>query len=254
MRRALIKVIASNIAALFFIPLASAQENNMQQAPDGIFMVGALAGASSSALIGKDKFMPLPFIFYHNKYVTLETTSLYLHPVETGPFQVSAVGSMRVSNIELSSDDRLKDFDRNIAFEVGAHASFSFSNFSLYSQYLTDVTDAHGGEEITIGLNWEKQLGQLRLSAGGGAHHRSSELTTYLYGVTAKDAASGYVVHDLKSDWYPFAEVRASYPISGRWGLVLTGSAERLPEATVLSPIVEKRNNLMVGTGITYTF
>ncbi len=254
MHRALITIILSNIAALFFIPTLSAQDESMQQAPNSIFMVGALASASSSALIGKDKFLPFPFIYYHNKFVTLETTSLYLHPIETGPLQISAVGSLRVSNIEMSSDNRLKDFDRNIAFEIGAHASFSFSDFSLYGQYLTDVTDAHGGEEITIGIDWEKQVGQLRLSAGGGAYHRSSELSTYLYGVTAKDSASGYVVHDLKSDWYPFAAVRASYPLSGRWGIVLTGSAERLPKAALLSPIVEKRNNLTASAGITYTF
>lgn len=254
MRRAFVIVIAATVVALFAALPLRAQDGEPDHTPDSIFMVGALTDTGSSALLGKDKILPFPIIFYHNKYMTLETTNLYVHPVDTGPFQISAVGSMRVSNIEMSSDDRLKDFDRNLAFEVGGRASFSLSDFSLYGQYLTDVTDAHGGEEITIGLTWEKQLDSLRLSIDGGARHRSSELSTYLFGVTTDDSASGYSPHALKADWYPFAEARASYPLTGRWGLVLTGTAEHLPETALLSPIVEKRNNLKAGLGITYTF
>lgn len=254
MRQIFIILIAAAVAALCTSLPASAEEETIDYVPESIFVVGALTDVGSSALIGKDKILPFPFVYYHNKHVTLETTNLYIHPVDTGPVEISAMGAMRVSTIEMSSDDRLKDFDRNIAFEVGGRASFRFSDFSLYGQYLTDVTDAHGGEEITIGLTWEKQMGQMHLSLNGGARHRSAELATYLYGVTANDSASGFNVHTLEADWYPFAEVRASYPISGRWGLVLTGAGERLPEKALLSPIVEKRTTLKAGAGITYTF
>lgn len=240
------------------LPFAAAAQDRAQdgkqEQPSSTLTVGVFTGGGQSALIGKPQILPMPFIFYQNDYLTFETTSLYLHPFDTGPFSFSAVGSLRISEIDFANDDRLNDFDRDFAFEVGAHASYSYEEFSLYGQFLKDVTNAHEGEEFTLGGTWQGAVGPAFLNLDVGASHRSSELGTFLYGVKAVDSAAGFALYEVESGWYSFATAAVTYPISGRWSVLANASAERLPSQAVDSPIVNKRHNLNLGIGLAYSF
>ncbi|MCK0070745.1 MipA/OmpV family protein [Kordiimonas laminariae] len=236
------------------LPAAANAQESEQEQPSSTLTVGVFTGGGQSALIGKPQILPMPFIFYQNEYLTFETTNLYLHPFDTGPFSFSAVGSLRISEIDFANDDRLNDFDRDFAFEVGAHASYTHGEFSLYGQFLKDVTNAHEGEEFTFGGTWQGAIGPLFLNMDAGASHRSSELGTFLYGVRAVDSAAGFALYEVESGWYPFLDASATYPISGGWSVLLNATAERLPAQAADSPIVSKRHNLMAGIGLAYSF
>lgn len=216
--------------------------------------VGVLAQAGQSALLGKENILPFPILFYENKFLTVETATIYLHPLEMGPFRLSAVGSVRVSDIEFSSDDRLDAFDRDIAFEAGGQLSFTLRDFTLYGQFLKDVTDAHDGEEYKIGLRWERRMGRVSLMAEGAAVHRSSELMTFLYGVGPGDAASGFAAYTPDAGWSGTANLFASYAFANNWAVISSISGERLTGSAFDSPIVSKRNTVRFGLGLSYTF
>ncbi|MCC3860397.1 MipA/OmpV family protein [Pseudemcibacter aquimaris] len=245
----------------FFFSLIAPTFSWAQSEPDdapnkdqSILTMGVLFEAGTNALIGKERLFPMPFIYYQNKYVTYATNSLMIHPVETGPFQLSAIGAFRVSDIEMSSDDRFDDFERDFAFEAGGHAEYRYRNFSVYGQYLTDVTNAHEGDEITIGVIARKMIDRVHLSLNSGVRYRSSELVNYLYGTTGQKGAPLFPVVELDSGWFGFARLTASIHLKDNWSLLLTAAGENLSESVVLSPVVDKEYTLRGGIGITYTF
>ncbi len=254
MKKYLFRMVAVLLFAPFFGNSLLANAGSAPDEPTSIFTLGVYGEAGSNALIGKEQILPFPSIYYHNKYLTLETTNIAIHPIDTGWLQVSAIGSLRVSDIEMSSDDRFDEFDRDFAFEAGGRVSASYSGFSMYGQYLTEVTDAHGGEEITIGLSWEGQVKNLFVGLDGGAHHRSSELATFLYGVRSEDTASGFSETVVEKGWYGFAEATVTYPLNNHWAITVRATGEKLPKDVKASPIVDKDYTIRGGIGLSYSF
>ncbi|MGL5010763.1 MAG: MipA/OmpV family protein [Paracoccaceae bacterium] len=249
MRRSVVRPLAA-----FLCILGTAAQP--QEAPEG-FSIGLGIAAGTSPYIGEDEqATPLPILRYNSERFSIglpEGARVTLFSQEELRF--SAILAPRLSAIALSDAPELDGFDREITVDGGLQADYRVGDAGTRFTFraVTELTNEHDGQEVSIGVTQPLALGSVPLILSAGAKWQSAELAEYIWGVRAADSTSlpsyspGEVV-------IPYILIGTMIPISDSISFVGNIQAEFLPGEVTGSPIIDEDLSVGALLGITYRF
>lgn len=143
--------------------------------------------------------------------------------------------------------------NRRMAGLAGFEYSFTLGDVDVQTQYLTDFTGIHDGDEARIAFAKHWAQGRHHFITSVGAVWQSSEVTNYYYGVTQAeaDARSAYATDAAIS---AIARVDWNYQLTKRWDLRLLASYRQLPDEISASPLINDNKVITVFLGGVYHF
>jgi len=143
--------------------------------------------------------------------------------------------------------------DRRLTWLGGVEYSGAGSWLSWQIQWLQDLSDRHGGQELRLALSHDWVRGRQQLSALIGAQWQSSATLDYYYGVTQAEVLSG-AGYRPASGVSTLARLDWSYRLSRDWDLRMLLSYRRLSDQISASPLVDKTGVTTLFVGGVYHF
>ncbi|APX13460.1 hypothetical protein BWR18_18585 [Tateyamaria omphalii] len=169
--------------------------------------------------------------------------------------RLSGVISPRFSALDDPDSAFLDGIDRDITVDGGAQLRYSFARGTqLQLRAVTELTDEHGGQEISAELSQAIPLGRTPLLVSAGLTWLSDDLARYSYGVLASEALAGRPEYDPGDVIIPHIALTSVFPINDRVNLVGSVRAEFLPDEVTDSPIVDEDIGVSTFLGLTYQF
>lgn len=240
------------VLALTSIPfVALAQEQ-----PQG-FSVGAGVAGGSGLYIGEDDgAMVLPLLRYDSDAFSVGVPDgLRVTLLDSGDFRLSAVVAPRFSETDASDAPELDGLDRDLTADGGIQARYRVGDLtSLRVQAVTELTDAHGGSEVSLGLSHAIPIGRFPLLLEGGATWQSDALSSYLYGVSATEATTARAAYEPGDVVIPHISIGTAIPITNNIQVVGNIRAEFLPDGVSNSPIIDEEVSVSGLFGLRYSF
>ncbi|MEM7683259.1 MAG: MipA/OmpV family protein [Pseudomonadota bacterium] len=248
---ALPRLVAS-VLALTSIPFdAIAQEQ-----PQG-FSIGVGVAGGPGLYVGEDAdAMALPLLRYDSDAFSIGVPDgLRVTLLDRNDFRLSAVIAPRFSEIDASDAPELDGLDRELTADGGIQAIYRFGDLtSLRFQAVTELTDEHGGSEVSLDLSHAIPLGRVPLLLKGGVTWQSEGLSSYLYGVSASEATGARPAYSPGDVVVPHFSVGTAIPVARNTRLIASIRADFLPDEVSSSPIVDEDVTLRGFFGITHNF
>jgi len=226
-----------------------------QQRPDG-WSVGAFASVDQSIYVGEDTSLTLlPGLSYKSGDWSYGLNGISGKIHEDGPSSLMVQLKPRFFGLITSDAPELDGIDRNVTADIGGSWSYAFSpKTSLELSALQEVTGAHNGQELEIGIEQQVNLGPVPVWLSGTLTWQSDDLTHYLYGVKPSEATATRAAYAPGSALIPSVAVTTGYPLSARALLFGSISYTVLPDEVSSSPIVARDDRLRFSTGINFSF
>lgn len=144
---------------------------------------------------------------------------------------------------------------RRMAALAGIDYSFYWKGTVVGAQWLHDVSDVHGGQELRLGVDHRWQRGRLQLGLAAGAVWQSRAATDYYYGVDPHEV-TGEVdfTYSPGSALTPYVRFNWQQRLSKNWSLQTTLHHKWLDSAITHSPIVDGSSSTSVFVGGVYHF
>lgn len=243
---------AASVGALFALmaPVSA------QQVPEG-FSGGIGVGYARSVFVGDNaSAQALPILRYDTEAFSIGVPDGFRVTLfGDEQFRVSAVLAPRFSALDEADSTALDGIEREITFDGGAQMQYRFGRgTTLRLRAVTELTDEHGGHEVSAEVRQPVPFGRQPLMAAAGVTWLSGDLSRYTYGVLASEAAGGRPAYDPGSVVIPHISLSAMFPIADRASLVGSVRAEYLPDAITDSPIVDEDLGLSTFLGLTFRF
>lgn len=149
----------------------------------------------------------------------------------------------------------LGDVDGGLA--LGGYAAYRFGMVSAFAAYSHQATGDETGGLLRFGLESRMPVsGRMTLTAMAGATWASEDYMKSYFGVSAlQSARSGLAAFDANAGIKDVhVGLSAEVPLADLWTLRLMGRYARLVGDASDSPIVESRDQLSGGVGLTYRF
>jgi outer membrane protein len=224
--------------------------------PEGFSVGLGLAGGVSPYVGGDDDIAVLPFLRYNTAALTIglpEGVRVTLWSQDQT--RLSAVLSPRLSEIDAADSLALAEMDRDVSIDGGLQADIGLGRgLSLSFRAVTEVTDEHGGQEVSAGIVQPVPLGRVPLILGAGVTWQSADLAAYVWGVAPGEARADRPAYDPGSVLIPYLSVGAFVPLAERLTLVGNLRADFLPGGVTDSPIIDEDISVGVLVGIAYRF
>lgn len=234
-----------------------AQPLSAQDRPEG-FSVGLGVAAGTGLFVGGDgEVGALPIIRYESDAFSFGLPDgLRVTLFDQGRLRLSGVVSPRFSGIDVSDSPLLSSFDRDITADGGVQLQFALAERTdLTVRAVTELTDEHGGSQLSASVSHALPLGLLPLRVGAGVAWKSEELATYEFGVTAADAAvSTFAAYNPGDVIVPHLSIGTTIPINDRTSVIANLRAEFLPDEISNSPIIDEDVAVGAFLGISYRF
>ncbi len=236
--------------------LAMAISAQAQEVPEG-FSVGIGIGAGNSAYLGEDDVANLlPIVRYDSAAFSVGLPQgLRLTVLDRNDFRLSAVVSPRLSEIDNADADVLDGLDREITIDGGLRMTYSLSpQTRLTFGAVTELTDEHDGQEVSVGVTQILRAGSLPVILGAGARWQSSDLGRYLYGVRASEVTATRPEYTPDDAILPYISIGSLMPVSDTVRLTANLRADFLPETVTDSPIIDEDVKVGFLVGVIYNF
>ncbi len=144
---------------------------------------------------------------------------------------------------------------RRMAALAGIDYSFYWRGTVFGAQWLQDVSNVHGGQEVRLGVDHRWQLGASRLGMAAGAVWQSREVIDYYYGVDPHEVVSDRdFTYSPGSAWTPYVRFDWQQPLTPHWSLQATLHHKWLDTTITRSPIVDGKGSTSVFVGGVYHF
>lgn len=244
--------IKNSLVAASFLAVAGPATAQMQ--PEG-FSVGVAVSTGVSPFVGVDDDpMALPLLRYDSERVSIGfPDGLRVTVFEQDGLRFSGVLSPRLSEIGRSDAATLSGLDREITLDGGVQVDYSFGRGTgLVFRAVTELTDEHGGHEISLGARQALPLGRVPVFLGAGVDYLSGDLSEYVYGVRSGD--TGFALYAPGDVFVPYLNVGAAIPITDRASVVANARVQFLPDDVVNSPIIDDDIAFGVLLGLQYRF
>jgi outer membrane protein len=220
--------------------------------------VGAGVIGRSSPYVGSDTtvLQPIPTITYNGERLQWLGPTVQYGLLGTGWWRVAASASYRIGVYEESDSTALAGLgDRNGTMMAGLVLRFEVpggANLSL--RYEHDVLDKIGGGAATARLSKGFQAGAFRILPKLQVNWLSSELTNYDFGVPESAATVTRPAYNTGSAISYEAGIGTFIELTEDWRILLSVSAEFLPDGITDSPIVAEDKVIKGFAAITYVF
>lgn len=217
---------------------------------------GAGVWHRSTPYVGQN---PDPLLF---PWVQYESRRWFISPLDIGftfldskNVGISLVGAIRPAGYEPRDNRELVGMaKRRTSFDAGLHMIAGGTWGMVQAKALADVTDTHGGGELTVsygvpfsGKDWE-------ISPSIGVYWQSKNLVDYYYGVRAGEARLGRPQYTGRQTTDVFANLEATYRVTTPWSLFGSITYIHIPDTVSRSPIVDGSAEWRGYAGVMYRF
>jgi len=224
----------------------------------GLLGVGAGVIGRSSPYVGSDTtvLQPIPAITYNGERLQWLGPNVQYGFLGTGRWRLAASASYRIGAYEESDSPALAGLgDRESTLMAGLAFRLEIpGGINMLLRYEHDVLDRIGGGAGTARLSKGFQAGWLRVSPELQVNLLGADLTNHDFGVPADAATPTRPAYDIGSSISYEAGFTSFVELSEDWRVVLSLSAEFLPDEIVASPIVADDRVIKGFAAITYSF
>ncbi|AUX72878.1 MipA/OmpV family protein [Erwinia pyrifoliae] len=219
---------------------------------------GGLLYSQSPYKSGQDRYYPLPVINY-------EGDSFYIRSLQAGYFlwkdpqdqlSLTVIGSPQNYDPDDADDADMKSLNKRRMTLMGGLAYRHSADWGIVRTTLAgDMLDNSNGIIWDVAYLYRFEVGQFSLTPGIGALWSSARQNRYYYGVTPNESQrSGVDSYDPDSSWSPYLELSAGWKISENWNAMLSGRYLRPGSEIKDSPMVDEKAQMLLFTGVSYTF
>ncbi|MGV3344310.1 MipA/OmpV family protein [Enterobacteriaceae bacterium LUAb1] len=208
---------------------------------------------------GQDRYLPIPVVNYEgdNFWVHSLQAGYYLWKTDQDRLSLTILGSPL--GFDPKDDDlaEMKGLDKRRMTVMGG---FSYLHRTpawgtLRALLTGDMLDNSNGIAGDIAWLYRMQFGNLSLVPGMGATWTNGRYNRYYYGVSGSEAnKTGIASYRPDDSWMPYAEVTASYRLNSHWNGFASVHYTALSSEVKESPIIDKRSQVLLWTGINYRF
>lgn len=230
---------------------AFAAENPVTVGISGLYVQSPYQG-------GKNKVYPLPLINYQGDkfFISGLQGGYYLWKGSEDQFSVILSTSGQEFDPGNSDDPAVKQMNkRHLTMMAGGMWQHIARWGVVKTSLVGDVLDQSNGFIWNTNWHYPLTIGRLAVNPGLGVSWNSAHQTDYYYGVSQQESArSGLSAYQASDSWLPYAEVRVSYALTQRWRLGAGGRYQWFGSEVKDSPLVAKSGQMMIWTGVSYTF
>lgn len=220
--------------------------------------VGAGVIGRSSPYVGSDTtvLQPIPVITYNGERLQWLGPNVRYGLVGTGRWRLAASASYRIGVYEESDSLALAGLgDRDSTLMAGLGFRFEVpGGVDLLLRYEHDVLDKIGGGAATARISKGFQAGWLRIVPLLQVNWLSADLTNYDFGVPPDAATPARPAYSTGSSISYEAGFGSFIELTEDWRIVLSLSAEFLPDEIEASPIVADGRVIKGFAALTYVF
>ena len=220
--------------------------------------VGAGVIGRSSPYAGSDStvLQPIPAITYNGERLQWLGPNVQYGLVGTGRWRLAASASYRIGVYEESDSPALAGLgDRDSTLMAGLGFRYEIpGGVNLLLRYEHDALDKIGGGAATARISKGFQVGWFRFAPQLQANWLSTDLTNYDFGVPPDAVTPTRPAYNTGSSISYEAGVASFIELTEDWRIVLSLSAEFLPDEIVSSPIVADDLIVKGFAAITYVF
>ena len=212
----------------------------------------------SSPYAGSDTtvLQPIPAITYNGERLQWLGPNVRYGLVGTGRWRLAASASYRIGAYEEDDSPALAGLgDRSSTLMAGLGFRYEIpGGVNLLLRYEHDVLDRVGGGAATARLSKGFQAGWLRVAPLLQVNWLSADLTNYDFGVSPDTVTPTRPAYNTGSSISYEAGITSFIELTENWRIVLSLSAEFLPDEIVDSPIVADDHVMKGFAAITYVF
>lgn len=224
----------------------------------GLLGVGAGMIARSSPYVGSDTtvLQPIPAITYNGERLQWLGPNVQYGLFGSGRWRLAASASYRIGAYEEGDSPALSGLgDRESTLMAGLAFRLEIpGGVNMLLRYEHDVLDRIGGGAATARLSKSFQAGWLRVAPLLQVNMLSADLTNHDFAVPPGAATPIRPAYDIGSSISYEAGFTSLIELTEDWRVVLSLSAEFLPDEIVASPIVADDRVVKGFAAITYVF
>lgn len=196
----------------------------------------------------------LPLLSYEGSRAYLRGTRGGFVLVDRERFKLEAIGQFRLTRYTGEGGTYLAGMLREQSFDVGLNAIFptSFGEFS--AEALTDASNTHKGEELSLGWARTFSSGRLRWRPSLSLNRFSKNLADYYYGVQPGEARPDRPAYTVGPSTNLRLGVHASWQLTPNGYLYGSVGGNRFDDEIGQSPIVHRQFMFTAFAGYLYRF
>jgi len=207
---------------------------------------------------GQDRYYPVPIINYEGDsfYIRSLQAGYYLWKDQQDQLSLTVLGSPQNYDPDDADDGDMKSLSKRHMTLMGGVAYRHSADWGIVRTTLVgDMLDNSNGIIWDLTYLYRFEFGQFSLTPGIGALWSSANQNNYYYGISsAESRRSGLDRYDPDSSWSPYVELTAGWNISEHWNATLAGRYSRLGDEIKDSPMVDTSSQMLLWTGVSYTF
>lgn len=207
---------------------------------------------------GQDRYYPVPVINYDGDSFYLKSlqAGYYLWKDPTNQLSLTVLGSPQNFDPNDVDDGDMRELNKRRWTLMGGLAYRHSADWGIVRTTLVgDMLDNSNGIIWDLTYLYRFEFGQFSLTPGIGALWNSSNQNDYYYGVSSGESQrSGLDRYEADDSWSPYLELTGAWSISEHWNATVSGRYMRLGDEIKDSPMVDKSSQMLLWTGISYTF
>lgn len=201
------------------------------------------------------EFMPVIMYDSDRFYIDDDVAGVYLVKNNTHEVDVGiGITDLEFKNYHASGVMK-KLRTRKITAMASLNYQYKTNVGNFFTSVAADVLDRHNGFTADASYEAPFQIGRFGMAIRGGLQWQSSKYNKYYYGISKEESQfTGLSSYNPGSTVSPYIDASAMYSITKNWGIFLTSRYERMPSDIKDSPMVSRSGNLVIESGITYSF
>ena len=253
--RRLAAIAAGSLLAAASLQPVYAQDDPL---PDGGSRWGLGLGVASQTQpyrgVGS-KTTALPLVFYENRWVSLQGTSIGMKLPSAGPVRLLLKAQYFGDGYEASDSPYLTGMEeRKDGFWAGVAAQWRSPMADLSAEVLADASGNSKGRKVKLGAERGFRAGAFEFRPRLQATWLDDKTVGYYYGVNAAEANPNRAAYAGKSTTNLELGLRTSYALAPQQTLMLDVSYTTLGSAIKDSPLVERKHQTGLRLGYVYRF
>ncbi|CAH9049676.1 MltA-interacting protein [Pseudoalteromonas holothuriae] len=217
--------------------------------------LGAFNGSTVYKNIDTEVYI-LPVLMYEGENFSLSPTRAEYHLQFNSNMWVSAIGALRLQGYDAEDNATFKGMDdRDIGIDLGASVNYYSEEIGFLSvEWLTDVSDASEGDEVSAIWAYPIEGKALTITPSVFWRWQSEDLVDYYYGVTSKEATASRAAYKADSASTFGAALSLDYKLTKSITLFSEVSAYSLDDEIKNSPLVDDDKDYGYGASIGFVY
>lgn len=207
---------------------------------------------------GQDRYYPVPIINYDGDSFYLNTlqAGYYLWKDRQDQLSLTVLGSPQNYDPDDADDGDMKSLNKRRMTVMAGLSYRHAADWGIVRTTLAgDVLNNSNGIIWDLTYLYNFEFGRFSLTPGIGALWNSSNQNKYYYGISSGESSrSGLDRYDANDSWSPYLELSGGWKITDRWNASISGRYVRLGSEIKDSPMVDRNTQVLLWSGVSYTF